>query len=214
MENLVADRVSPQLLPTIELMTLGDVTVLIAQVPLGSDHPYYVKRLDGHVIGSHQGTYVRLGSSDRQATPVTIDELRREASRIPFESLPARGAKMKDVDVETLSTMLARDVGEAELRTLGLITEKDGELVPTNAGVIVGSPYPPQLLGSAHVRCARFRGTERLDIFDRLEIESFPPSGGWAGGGVSGETRLSGGRVPAGQLATPRCLVSADSGHS
>ena len=173
--NLIADRIAPQLLPSVEMMTLADKTVLIVDVSVGSQRPYYLKRLGSTQLGPHQGTYLRLGSSDRQATSAAVEELRREGQRVRFEELPSLHATMSDLDIEALSAMLSRPVTESTLQTLGLVTEDQGKLHPTNAGIVVACPTPHHFLPSAYVRCARFRGRERIDIFDRVEVESFLP---------------------------------------
>ena len=170
LNNLIADRVSPQVLPTIELITVAGKTLLVAKITLGSQRPYYLKK-----DGPHHGTYVRLGSSDRQANSSTVDELLRQRQRVAFDQLPARGTTVDDLDLKELSSMLGRSVTQASLKTLDLVTEEQGQLVPTNAGIVVACPHPRDFLPSAWVRCARFRGVKRIDIFDRVEIESFLP---------------------------------------
>ena len=60
--NLIDDRISPQLVPAIDLVTLRDKTVLIVDVPLSTRRPHYITRL-----GPEAGVYVRLGSTTRRA---------------------------------------------------------------------------------------------------------------------------------------------------
>ena len=166
--NLIADSVRPQVTPTIEIMTVSGKTILVADVALGSQRPYYLAS-----EGPHTGTFLRLGSSDRQAAPQTVNELRRESDRVAFEQLPARNATIPDLDTDRLARALSRTVDESTLKTLGLATVEQGRIVPTNAGVVVACDHAQQFLASAYMRCARFRGTERIDIFDRKEIETF-----------------------------------------
>ena len=70
--NLIADSIRPQLLPTIELITLDGRTVLVANVTVGGQRPYYLKE-----AGRYGGAYVRLGSSNRRATRLLTDDLAR-----------------------------------------------------------------------------------------------------------------------------------------
>lgn len=70
--DLIADSIRPQLLPTIELITLDGRTVLVANVPVGGQRPYYLKE-----AGRYGGAYVRLGSSNRRATRLLTDDLAR-----------------------------------------------------------------------------------------------------------------------------------------
>lgn len=70
--DLITDSIRPQLLPTIELITLDGRTVLVANVPVGGQRPYYLKE-----AGRYGGAYVRLGSSNRRATRLLTDDLAR-----------------------------------------------------------------------------------------------------------------------------------------
>ena len=50
--DLITDSIRPQLLPTIELITLDGRTVLVANVPVGGQRPYYLKE-----AGRYGGAY-------------------------------------------------------------------------------------------------------------------------------------------------------------
>lgn len=78
--NLIADSIAPRLVPNVELISLGKQTILVVEVFLSSSRPHYIKRL-----GPDDGVYVRLGSSNRQAGPDLIAELRRAAQGIVFD---------------------------------------------------------------------------------------------------------------------------------
>jgi hypothetical protein len=60
--NLIADAIAPRLLPNVELMGVGDATVLVVEVFPSGARPHYLSKL-----GPEQGVYLRLGSSNRQA---------------------------------------------------------------------------------------------------------------------------------------------------
>jgi predicted HTH transcriptional regulator len=162
---LISDSIRPQLLPTIELVPLAGKTVLVAEVWLGQQRPYYIKRL-----GPHQGAYIRIGSTDRQASAGMVAELRRHAQGESYDESPARRAKLSDLDTDHLSRLLKRDVDEQALRTLNLVVEEQGQLVPTNGGVLVGSAHPETFLPHAWVQCARFRGDSRRVITDQARV--------------------------------------------
>lgn len=67
--NLIADSISPQLVPAIDIVTVGSSVVLVVDVPLSTRRPHY---LTAH--GPDGGVYVRLGSSSRQADPALVAE--------------------------------------------------------------------------------------------------------------------------------------------
>jgi predicted HTH transcriptional regulator len=163
--NLVADSIVPQLRPAIDLVPVGGKTVLVAEVPMGSQMPYYIKG-----EGQYGGTYIRVGASNRQADRALVQELRRVSEGKRFELLPNFDARIEDLDLKMLSDMFGREIGVPQLRTLSLATEEQGRLVPTNAGVLVGCANPEMFLSFAWVQCARFRGPRKRDIVDNVSI--------------------------------------------
>jgi len=163
--NLIADWVSPQLIPTIELVPLTGTTVVIADVAVSIRRPHFLTR-----YGKEEGTYIRLGASNRKAGPDIIAELERVTAGIEFDKLPAFRATMDDLDTATLAKQLGRDVDERTLKTLELVIDDQGHLTPTNAGILVASPYPERFFPFAYVQCARFRGPTKRDIWDQEEI--------------------------------------------
>lgn len=61
-------------------------------------------------------------------------------------------------------------VNEQTLKTLGVLKDKDGKLVPTNAYAILMHPDRYEYLWSS-IRCACFKGTDKVVFFDRLDCE-------------------------------------------
>lgn len=61
--NLIADSISPRLVPNIELTTVGGKTLLLVEVFLSNSRPHYL-RSEGPEIG----VYVRLGSPTARPT--------------------------------------------------------------------------------------------------------------------------------------------------
>jgi len=163
--NLISDTIKPQLLPTIEIVPIGEVNVLIVEVYLGAQRPYYLAKK-----GPYQSTYIRVGSTDRLAGAGMVAELARDSQGIAFDKLPAPGAKLSDLDQQMLSDLLHRDIDIEVLRTLSLVVEDQGQLVPTNGGVLVGSQHPEMFHPHAWVQCARFRGDSKRNITDQARI--------------------------------------------
>jgi predicted HTH transcriptional regulator len=78
---------------------------------------------------------------------------------------------MSDLDVPAFSKSMGRDVDERALRTLKLTREDfAGNVVPTNAGVLVACPNPEVFLPFAWVQCARFRGEGKRNITDQANV--------------------------------------------
>ena len=163
--NLIADSIRPQLLPTIELITLDGRTVLVANVPVGGQRPYYLKE-----AGRYGGAYVRLGSSNRRATRLLTDDLARGAGSRTFDRQINPQADIDDIDPLVLERLLGRPIGEEELLTLELVGRENGRLRPTNAGLLVACPSPQRFFPHAWVQCGRFRGRDGLDLVDQADV--------------------------------------------
>lgn len=168
--NLIADRIAPLLVPGIDIVPSGDRTVLVIDVPLSTQRPHYVKRR-----GIEQGTYVRLGSTNRLADAALIAELERTARGIAFEDLPEPRAALADLDLDVLSRIRGRSTSRDDLVRLGLAAREGRRTVPTNAGLLVGSAHPEQFMASAWVQCGRLRGPGGTDIVDQREVHGFLP---------------------------------------
>ena len=168
--SLIADRISPQLVPGIDIVTLGEATVLVVDVPLSTRRPHFMKNQ-----GPESGVYVRLGSSTRQADSALVAELDRNARGVAFEDLPESRATLGDVDLEGLSELRGRQTGVDDLLALGLAIKQGGEVVPTNAGILAACDDPTRFLPSAWVQCGRLRGPSGTDIFDQTEVHGPMP---------------------------------------
>ncbi|CEG97300.1 helix-turn-helix domain-containing protein [Propionibacterium freudenreichii] len=168
--SLITDRISPQLVPGIDLVTLGGATVLVVDVPLSTRRPHFMKDQ-----GPEFGVYVRLGSSTRQADPALVAELERNARGVAFEDLSEPRATLDDLDLEGLSELRGRQTGVDDLIALGLAVKQGGEVVPTNAGILAACDDPTRFLPSAWVQCGRLRGPSGTDIFDQTEVHGPMP---------------------------------------
>ncbi|MDR1431774.1 MAG: putative DNA binding domain-containing protein, partial [Propionibacteriaceae bacterium] len=168
--NLVADSISPKLVPLVELTTVAGKTLLAVKVALSGRRPHHVKKL-----GRKQGTFVRLGASNRLADQDLVKDLERGTRDLYFDQLPVITQTPDDLDTNALERMLGRPMMLEALRTLDLVVQDQGRWVPTNGGVLLAGKDRERLFPFAYVQCARFRGEQRLDIFDRVEVHEHLP---------------------------------------
>ena len=75
--NLIADAISPRLVPNVEMVTIEGKTLLVIEVYLSNSRPHWLK-----AKGPELGVYVRLGSTNRQADRELIAELQRSVSHL------------------------------------------------------------------------------------------------------------------------------------
>ncbi|MDR1431081.1 MAG: putative DNA binding domain-containing protein [Propionibacteriaceae bacterium] len=165
LSRMIADSIRPQIAPLIELVTVAGKTLLVAEIALGSQRPYYLK-----ASGRYGGTYYRAGADNLQAGSSMVDELALSAKGRSFDKLPCVGAQMSDLDLDGLAALLGKEVTEGTLRTLNLVYDDQGRMVPSNGGVLVASPNPEMFLPHAWVQCARFRGPGKRNITDQASI--------------------------------------------
>src|SRR6056297_2282931 len=115
--SLIADSISPRLVPNIEMITMDDKTLLIAEVFLSNARPHYLRS-----EGVEKGVYVRLGSTNRQADSELTGELRRSVEGIAFDEMPMPDLTMEDIDTQAMADSFGEKfvAGDKALRTLKL----------------------------------------------------------------------------------------------
>ncbi|MBM4457752.1 MAG: DeoR family transcriptional regulator [Chloroflexi bacterium] len=166
----IADSIRPAMTPEIDLASHDGKTLLIVHVPRWRG-PFYLRS-----EGPQDGVYVRLGSTNRRAGPDLLAELQRSLAGVSFDQLPCADLSADDLDPERIRRYCAaigREVSQAHLESLGVLVRQAGQLAPSHGGLILfGRDAPRQrLFPEARVSCARFRGVERVDFLDRLDIE-------------------------------------------
>lgn len=167
--SAIASGIEPPLTPDLKPVELDGVSLLLVRVPRFPG-PFYLR-----AEGPDEGVYLRLGSTNRQASAQQREELRRLASAQAYDERPCLGASLGDVDEGAARLAFAeagRDVRRAELETLGVFVRYGDELLPSNGGVILfgTAEARARFFPNARVRCARF-GATKADILDRLDLE-------------------------------------------
>ncbi len=166
--SLITDSISPRLVPNIELATVEGKTLLIIEVFPSGSRPHHLNH-----EGPESGVYVRLGSTNRRADRELIAELRRSAEGQSFDEMPLPELGLEDLDLKTASSFFGatRPLDEKSLITLRLLRREQGRLVPTKGAVLLFGTERLRHFPDAWVQCGRFHGTEKLDIFDHIEID-------------------------------------------
>jgi ATP-dependent DNA helicase RecG len=139
---------------------------VVAVVPRGLP---YVYSFDGRC-------YVRAGTENRLLSPDAMRRLFFQRGALSFELQPAAGATMDDIDMDkaaeyAASLRLAPTLTvEAILRRRGCLTNADGELRPTNAGILLFGKDPQSFVRGAFITAARFSGDTMSDHFNKQEL--------------------------------------------
>lgn len=166
--NLIADSIRPRLVPNIEMTTLEGKTLLVVEVFLSNSRPHFLRS-----EGPETGVYVRLGSTNRQADRELIAELRRSVEGVSFDETPMSELSIDDLDIKAAQAAFGKDrnLDEQALLTLKMLGRHQNKRVPTRGGVLLFGRNRTQYFPDAWVQCGRFFGTEKIDIFDHIDID-------------------------------------------
>ena len=174
--SAIEDSIEPMLLPDVTLQTIEDKTVIVVEIPVGRQRPYYIKSM-----GMQKGTFVRVSGESRQADELMLKELLFEGSNRFFDQTVFLGHKITDKEIEKLCRMMkktardnsetpeerraVKDVTKKQLLKWGILTEKDGEICPTNAyEILTGNEELP-----VTIQCAVFKGETKAVFLDKKE---------------------------------------------
>ena len=174
--NAVSDSCEPAIIPDITLQTVDGKTVIVAEFSEGRQRPYYIKAL-----GREGGVYVRVAGTTRLADEYMIKELMFEGSNRYFDQALCTGLTITNEDIDALCKAMKdqavknahneeqkasiKDVGRQQLRSWGVLIERDGKDYPSNAYAILTGH------GGLHVaiQCGVFKGTTKEVFVDRRE---------------------------------------------
>ena len=172
--NILADTVTPQVVPDIEVLPWRDVYVIAAEIFPSPRRPHRVRK-EGRA-----GIYVRVGSTNRRADPPLVDEMRRFASRQTYDEEPLPQLHSEAVDFRAASEWFApkRKLRRSDLDTLGLVVREQARKVPTVGGVLLfgKDKERERYFPDAWVQAGRFRGTDREHIVDQRDIRGHAPA--------------------------------------
>ena len=172
----IAAHILRQLLQNITLQTVDGKTVIVVEVSEGRQRPYYIKAL-----GRESGVYVRVAGTTRLAYAYMVKELLFEGSNRYYDQALCPGLNITDEDIDALCKAMKeqavrnahneeqkasiKDIGRQQLRSWGVLIERDGKDYPSNAfAILTGS-------GGLHVatQCGVFKGTTKAVFVDRRE---------------------------------------------
>ncbi len=169
---LIADSITPHLVPNIELLTLQDTTLLVIEVFVSALRPHWLKA-EGH----ERGVYVRIGDSNYPADTALIAELGRSAEGISYDEMPMPELSKDDLDLAAVQKCFAGDwkLDEQALVTIKLLTSYQRRLVPTRGAVLLFGKERALHFSDAWIQCTRFTGADRAVIFDSVDIYDHLP---------------------------------------
>ncbi|MEX1117027.1 MAG: RNA-binding domain-containing protein [Akkermansiaceae bacterium] len=164
--NLIADSISPRLVPNIEMATVDGKTLLVVEVFLSGTRPHFLKS-----GGMESGVFVRLGSTNRQADAHLVAELQRGVAGVSFDAFPMPGLTQDALDLKAIAKDFEgrKPADERTLQSLRILVRDQGRLVPSQGGMLLYGTDRRQYFDDAWIQCGRFIGKDKADIFDHIE---------------------------------------------
>jgi len=169
--NHLHDLVYPTLVPEIYIQTFESRSLLVVEIYPGPDKPYYLKKL-----GKENGTFVRIGSTNRRASRELLDELERQRMKTSFDSVIYYETIADELDLELFKKDYEKITGKRldreHLINIRLVKRDRNQLYPTNATVLLSDSHlRKQQFPYAKIECARFKGTDKRIFLDQRTIE-------------------------------------------
>ena len=101
-------------------------------------------------------------------------ETRRTAAAMVLDEQPMLALSVQDLDLDAMARWFGpqRPLDTARLQTLKLLRADQGRLLPTRGAVLLWGREREQHFPDAWVQCGRFRGRDKVDIFDQQDIHA------------------------------------------
>ena len=176
--NAVSDSCEPQIVPEIEPYTIDGKTVIIVSVNPEPNRPYFLKSK-----GKDNGTYIRVGTTTRLASPEKIKELEMEGAKVSWDELHCIGYKVtenaikklcrdmnryrKDMQAKKTNAQKLPTVTRVNLENWRIITKaKEGYQASNAFALLTGKHFP-----YSKTQCAVFAGTDRGEFLDKQDYD-------------------------------------------
>jgi ATP-dependent DNA helicase RecG len=166
-------NIVPTIAPEMYPVQIDTKEVLVIEVKKSGRRPHR----------SNNICYIRIGSSNKKATPDEEFELVRRSGRIPFDLAPIRESSLEDLDFgkfeqEYLPKRISSDVlalnGRSSidwLENLKFVYREAGKYVPTVSAILLFGKQPQNFITHSSVDFLRFEGEDpSFPILDRKEI--------------------------------------------
>jgi len=172
--NAIADSIEPFLTPNIQVSTWRGKDCLIIQVPhaLG---PFFSKSK-----GETDGTFIRLGSTNRLADMIMIENIRRLKQHLYYDEIPFTEGEEKDLDFKLAEELLSAGSKKFSLKNaknFQLLVKHQEKFYPSIGGLLLFGKREQrrEYLPHAIIRCARFLGNTKAKIHDPIDIKTQLP---------------------------------------
>ena len=162
--SIIHDLCYPNIIPEVYTVQVDSKILLVVEIFRGNLLPYWFKPK-----GLQEGTYIRIGSSNRAADEVLIMDLQRQRMHRSFDEEANLEYTLDDLELDIVYNAFSK-IGKIcdreKLKNLKLITRFNETFFPSNALMIVLGR-----LDNVQIKCARFKGTTMESFIDKKEFE-------------------------------------------
>ncbi len=161
--SIIYDLCYPNILPEIYTVNIDDKILLVIEIFRGNLLPYYLKNK-----GKRNGTFIRIGSTNRLADETMIMELERQRQGKSFDEEENFDFNIKSLNLDILFNKFKqanKKTDYGKLKNLKLIKTRGKKDYPVNALLIILGR-----LDNSIVKCARFKGRTMEEFIDKKEF--------------------------------------------
>jgi len=149
-------------LPEIYIENVNGIELLVLEVNRGSLLPYYLNDK-----GRDQGTYIRLGATNREASVEYIQELERQRLNLCFDEQINFTVPIKSLDLTPLLERFekfGKPLDSDKMLNLKLTQHENGQTYATHGLLILLGYYE-----HVETKCSRFKGNTMAVFLDKKE---------------------------------------------
>lgn len=172
LSSQIHDSCSPTILPDISFQNINERYIMVIRIAKGNNPPYHLKNK-----GEKDGTYIRVGSSNRKATSEFLEELYRKRSNISFDSVAFYDKRLENIAIKSFKKQFMEIVGEELTPTildkLNLVHQEHDQTFPTYALILLSDDaFKQKLFPYSKIECARFKGETPGNFIDQKTIDT------------------------------------------
>ena len=177
--NVCSNNIQPPIIPYFEIVLLeGNKKIGVITIPGDSpDKPYKARQ------GSRWVTFVRLGSTTREATREQEQRLYQSSGLVRYDIKPVPGASLKDLHISRLinyfKDIRGQDCPDHEeierwetlLINTEIMIEFRGKAIPTVGGMLLFGKKPNRYLPQSGILAVAYPGMEKdYEAIERVTI--------------------------------------------
>jgi ATP-dependent DNA helicase RecG len=172
MANKIHDMIEPRILPNVEVIPYRNTHLISVEVYPSSVRPHYIRSK-----GKEKSTYVRIGSTTRQADSSLLKVIERSTFTKTFDEELCYETNCEDIDFTVASQLFRpyRKLQQGDLVSLGILVKNGRELLPTIAGVLLFGKNRLKFFPDAWIQVGAFEGFEKTKILDTKKITAYFP---------------------------------------